>query len=404
MTAPEEPDRRPGHNLLLVLLLVAGVQVLATLSVLSLATLAPAVAPSFGIGAHFVGYQVSVIYISAAIISLLAGSLVSRWGAITTSQCAMALCLVGVLGLTAGNLLVLVLSSLLIGAGYGLTNPAASHLLFRLAPAKHRNLLFSLKQTAVPIGGVIAGLLLPALTAASGWRSALLACAGLVVALFLVLNRYRHRFDRDRSPSRPLMQSIQYGLRVLFRRKELLRLSVMAFCFSATQLSLMSFAVSLLVQDLGKSLIIAGTVVSLVQGCGAGGRILWGIIADRFGAGIPVLVGIGILSTLASLGVAVVNERWPFAAVIALLCVYGACSIGWNGVFLAEVARISKDEAVSSMTGMVLCFTFLGVVVGPTVFALTYSHLASYTSTYGVMALFPAVGTVSLFSVRTSKT
>ncbi len=387
-------------NLLPILLLVTGVQALATLAVLSLATLAPAVSESFGVGTHFVGYQVSFIYVSGACISLVAGGLVVRWGAIATSQVAMLLCGIGVLGLASGNLAVLVAGSLLIGAGYGLTNPAASHLLFKVAPAKHRNLLFSLKQTAVPVGGVIAGLLLPALTAHAGWQAALLASVGLSLLLLIILNGQRRRFDGDRKPSHPLRKNLQYGLRMLFLRKDLLRLSIMAFCFSATQLSLMSFAVSLLVHDLAKTLIIAGTVASLIQGCGACGRIFWGAIADRCASGIPILITIGVLSTLSSLAMTAVNQHWPFMLVIGLLCLYGTCSIGWNGVFLAEVARISSTEEVSSMTGMVLCFTFLGVVVGPSCFAVCFSLLHAYTITYGVMAIFPALGTMVLLNVR----
>ncbi|MBE0585623.1 MAG: MFS transporter [Desulfofustis sp.] len=389
-----------GHNLLLVLILITGVQAMATLAVLSLATLAPAVSASFGIGAHFVGYQVSIIYISAAAISLIAGTLVRRWGAVATSQYALILCIVGVLGLSAGNLLVVVIGSLLIGTGYGLTNPAASHLLSRYAPPAHRNLLFSIKQTAVPLGGVLAGLMLPALTALAGWRIALLAGAGLSAALFLVLQIYRRHFDIDREPGRPLRKNMQSGMRMLAQRSDLIRLSVMAFCFSATQLSLMSFAVSMLVEDLAKTLVIAGTVVSLMQGFGAFGRIFWGVIADRFPSGVPILISIGILSILSSLAMMFVNPAWPFAAVIVLLCVFGACAIGWNGVFLAEVARVSRPEEVGSMTGMVLFFTFSGVVVGPTFFATTYNVLGSYPATYGVMALFPTIGTVALLGLR----
>jgi hypothetical protein len=48
------------------------------------------------------------------------------------------------------------------------------------------------------------------------------------------------------------------------------------------------------------------------------------------------------------------------------------------------------------MTGMVLFFTFSGVVVGPTFFATIYGIIGSYPMTYGIMALFPIIGTLSL--------
>lgn len=382
------------------MILISSVQALATLSVLSLATLAPVASKSFGLGAHFVGYQVSTIYVSAAGISLISGTLVRRWGAVGVSQCALILCIVGILGLSAGNLAILVLGSLFIGAGYGLTNPAASHLLFRLTPPKHRNLFFSLKQTSVPLGGILAGLMLPPLTALGGWRFALLACAGLACAVALILNLYRKRLDFDREPEKALKKNVKYDLKMIYRRKSLLRLSIMAFCYSATQLSLMSFAVSMLVEDLTKTLVIAGTVASLMQGFGAVGRIAWGVVADRLASGLSVLIGIGCLSIASSLLMTQMDKQWPLTAIVFVLCIFGLCSIGWNGVFLAEVARMSKPEEVSSMTGIALFFTFSGVVVGPTLFSLAYNILGSYTSTFGVIAVFPALGTLALLGLQ----
>src|SRR3546814_4325321 len=40
-----------------------------------------------------------------------------------------------------------------------------------------RNLMFSIKQAGVPLGGVIAGLMVPAVVALAGWRIALFVCS-----------------------------------------------------------------------------------------------------------------------------------------------------------------------------------------------------------------------------------
>ena len=65
-------------------------------------------------------------------------------------------------------------SALALGLGYGLLTPSASHLLARFAPAERRNLIFSLKQTGVPFGGIGAALITPAIAVTFGWRWALL--------------------------------------------------------------------------------------------------------------------------------------------------------------------------------------------------------------------------------------
>ena len=143
--------------------LVTGVQALATLTVLALPTLATKAAPAFGVGPEAAGYQISVIYLAAACLSSMAGLFVRRYGAAQVSLFALACSGGGLLGIATGNLICAVLGSLLLGAAYGLTNPAASHLLLRFAPRQHQNLIFALKQTGVPLGAMTAAILLPAL-------------------------------------------------------------------------------------------------------------------------------------------------------------------------------------------------------------------------------------------------
>ena len=58
------------------------------------------------------------------------------------------------------------LGALVIGLGYGQVTPSSSAILAERAPPHLRAFIFSLKQTGVPIGGALAGALLPALI----WR------------------------------------------------------------------------------------------------------------------------------------------------------------------------------------------------------------------------------------------
>src|SRR3546814_20999467 len=73
------------------------------------------------------------------------------------------------------------LACFLMGLSNGTANPAGSEVLQRYSPPGKRNLIFSIKQAGVPLGGVIAGLAIPAMVISVGWRAALFACAILVV-------------------------------------------------------------------------------------------------------------------------------------------------------------------------------------------------------------------------------
>ncbi|MFN3524663.1 MAG: hypothetical protein ACK4YU_01125 [Paracoccus sp. (in: a-proteobacteria)] len=57
------------------------VQIAATSSILSLTALAPAAAQTLGVGAHWIGYQISFIYFAGTFASLCSGTLVARWSA-----------------------------------------------------------------------------------------------------------------------------------------------------------------------------------------------------------------------------------------------------------------------------------------------------------------------------------
>src|SRR3546814_17046802 len=55
------------------------------------------------------------------------------------------------------------LACFLMGLSNGTANPAGSEVLQRYSPPGKRNLIFSIKQAGVPLGGVIAGLAIPAM-------------------------------------------------------------------------------------------------------------------------------------------------------------------------------------------------------------------------------------------------
>jgi MFS family permease len=134
-----------------------GAQALATLAVFVLPVLAPAAAPDLGVPARWIGYQVAAVYLPAALVSALAGGALRRFGPARTTQAALAAAAAGCLALALGGLPGAAVGSALVGLGYGLTNPAASQVLGRLAPPARRNLVFSVKQSGVPLGAALAG-------------------------------------------------------------------------------------------------------------------------------------------------------------------------------------------------------------------------------------------------------
>jgi predicted MFS family arabinose efflux permease len=380
-----------------LLALVTSVQALATYAVLTLPTLATVAAPHFGVGPEAIGYQISIVYGAAATLSSVAGLYVRRHGAGAMSVLAMGLAAAGLLGIATGHMLVAILASMSIGAAYGLTNPAASHLLFRFAPRHRQNLVFALKQTGVPIGGMLAALILPRVASSYGWQAAAALSAGLLVLVALPMLAMRARLDDDRDPGAQLgAGGVLSGLRLVLRTPSLRALALAGFAYASSQFCLFTFLITMLVKDLGWGLVAAGGAASVMQIGGVIGRIAWSVVADWCGRGLAVLVAIGLGSAAFALVLATATPEWPAWLIGIIVFGFGFCLVGWNGLWLAEVARAAGPGEVSLATGGVLALTFAGIVLGPATFATLYRVIGSYAVTYGVFSIYALAGAAIL--------
>lgn len=380
-----------------VVAVVTAVQVVATMGVLGLAVLAPAASESLDLPATLVGLQISIIYVGAMLTSAAGGVAVRRFGPCRTSQIALGLVLAGTLLIASGRIPALLAGSVLMGLSYGLTNPAASEILLRVVPPHRRNLLFSIKQTGVPLGGVLVSLLLPALALKFGWQAAM-AVIGVAAAILLVLLQpLRHDWDAGRSGGGRLgLAALLTGPALLWRDPFLGRFGLGCFFLGFVQLSLASLVVTLLVLEMDFGLAQAGALAAMMHVSGAIGRIGWGFLADRLRSGGQTLLVIAAVMTLGFTVLPMLDADSPRALVAGVLVVLGATAMGWNGVFLAEVARRSPPGRVGDTTGAILFAAFGGVVVGPSVIAAAVSLTGSHSQAFLICAIASALALVMI--------
>ncbi|MCZ6586518.1 MAG: MFS transporter, partial [Alphaproteobacteria bacterium] len=271
-----------------------------------------------------------------------------------------------------------------------------SELLLRIMPAGRRNLIFSIKQTGVPIGGVLAGLTAPPISQSFGWQWAPAVAAISCFMLALLIQPLRKAWDADRDPTARFKERPFDALSIVWRSPPLRWLSVSGFFYAAVQLSLATFVVTLLVTDAGFGLIEAGAVLALVQAAGVVGRVAWGWIADRLGHGLVVLLIIGGACVTGALLVMAVSETWSTFAILVLFTLFGINALGWTGVFQVEAARYAPQGKLGTVIGGVTAPTYGGVIVGPAVFSLAFVAIGSYTTTFALVALFAVLGMLSV--------
>lgn len=366
-------------------------QALATLSVFVLPVLAPFALRDLGIDPHLIGWQVALLYCFASAGAGLSGGLLARWGPARLTQAGLAAVALGTAAIALGGLPGILLGSALIGAGYGQTNPAAAQLLARLATPARRNMVFAVKQTGVPLGAAAAGLLLPSLALLIGWRGAALAVTAALLLAITALQPVRPHWDAERDPTAPLRAGSGSAWHALRASPGLLALAAIGALYAAIQLALGAYAVTMLVEEFGWGPVAAGAAAALVQGMGALARLAWAWLADRWRAGLLVLAIIGLGSAAAAVALPFAIT-WPVPAVLTLIGALGFCAAGWNGVLIAEAARIAGPGRAGAATGGVLALTFAGVVAGPSVFALVVAFAGGYSTAFAVLAVLPLLG------------
>jgi MFS family permease len=378
-----------GSNLLPLVATLA-VQALVSMASITVPVLAPAAAAEIRVSAGYVGLYVALVYFGSMLSSVASSDLIRRVGAIRISQYCLMLCASGLLLLTLGNVPALVASALLLGAGYGPVTPASSHILVRTTPPAMMSFVFSVKQTGVPVGGALAGIVVPPLVLLGGWRVAAAAVALLCLATAAFAQPIRADYDADRDPARPFSPGGAFrALALVARDRAVRRLATCSFFFSAVQLCLGTYLVTYLTGDLGYTLVEAGLMLSIAQGAGIFGRIGWGVIADRSGRPALVLGLVAIGMAVAAVTMTMTSTEWP-RALLGLLCAaFGGTAIGWNGVFLAEIAREAPQGKTVEATGGTLFFTFFGVLIGPPLFALIVERGGGYDAAFAAVAVPP---------------
>lgn len=386
-----------------VLLATTSTQALSTMGVLALAAVAPRAAAELNVNAALIGYQVGFIFLAASLSALLAGGIVRRFGPVRASQASLALVAAGCLASAAGSLATLVLGAALLGAGYGFTNPAASQLLSRAPSSRGMNLIFSIKQTGVPIGGVLAGVVMPPLTVTAGWQWALAITALGIAALAVALERVRRAWDTERQPDAPLLEAARSALAIIWKHKPLRWLAAASFLYSGAQLSLSGFLVTYLVSDVQMSLVAAGTILAVTNGAGAAGRLFWGWLADRLGSGGLALMANGAMSIVFALATAAMAPAWPTWTVALVAAAFGFCAMGWNGVYIAVIARQAPAGSIGIATGGSLMVTYAGSVVIPPAFGALHARFdMSYGTGFALLSVVTALGIACVYLVRRS--
>jgi sugar phosphate permease len=377
---PSSARRAPSYRWTI---LGAGVAAQASFSAIffGLPALAPAVRAQYELSLPEVGLVLASLNVGLVSTLLVWGIVADRIGeravlAVGLSGCALALVLAAATSSLAGLVGTLVAA----GALGGGTQTASGRAVMSWFGAEERGLALGIRQTAVPLGGVIAALALPLLQQHVGLDAAFLALAGGCVAAAAVCAALirREPSAHEAHPGRPL------------RDPRIWRLCVGSTFYVATQISLLGFLVLFLHDEHGMSTTAGAAALAVTQAFGGVARIGVGRWSDQRRERIVPLLRLGLLLAASAFVAALLLDASLWLLLPALV-VAGTFSLAWNGLSFTATAEIAGRRRAGAAIGLQQSFLAAGSIVAPIVFS-TIVHATSWRLAFVLAALSPLVG------------
>ena len=365
----------PGARPVRVTAVACAATVVASLPVFLLGALQVLVADELALGPERIGLLVTCYFAASAVVATPVGRLVQRTGAARGVRAGVVLAAASLAGvaLLGASPWLLALALAVGGAANATAQIAANQSLADAVPRARQGIAFAVKQTAIPVATLLAGLAVPAVGLALGWRAAFAVGAVLTLPVLLAVTAdvpgvVRRRLPRGERPPRALLV-----------------VAAGAGAGAGAANAFGAFLVAAAV-DVGVGAGRAGLLLALGSVAGVAGRLAAGLLADRRGrAHLPVVAGQLAVGAAASLLLAAVAAGAPVPLLVpAALAAFGF-GWAWPGLLNLAVVRV-HPVAPAAATGVTQTGVFAGGALGPLLFGLVVGA-SGYAAAWVLTAL-----------------
>ncbi|WP_166703215.1 MFS transporter [Bacillus albus] len=288
---------------------------------------------------------------------------------------------------------------LLVGMFYSVSQPGGSKVILKWFPKENRGLAMGIRQAGIPIGGALAGVLIPFFTIQYNVTYAInsMACICIIGGLLFFMF-YKEPYVQEDARKEHIKISFWMQLKVVIRKKELYPIYITGICMISLQMVLVGHFMKFLVREQSITSIVAGTVFSVMFFSGMIGRVVLAASSDLFYKGnrrtplfIAVCASIGLILLLV-IGIHTITSEVLYV-VSALL---GFFSIGWFSLFIAEVAELVSEDSVGITVSLALTFNQIAIIVAPILFGYIVDE-KGYTHAWLCIVLLLSISAVSLY-------
>jgi predicted MFS family arabinose efflux permease len=366
--------------------------VVGTLPIVSVMAMAPVIQSDLGLSVTQVGLLVSGYYMAQTIGAVPAGGLADRVGVGGALLISHGLLMAGALIFSLADAFSgAVAGTVVMGFGYSIVNPSTAKGILTWFSARRRATAMGVKQTGVPIGGVLAAVN-GALVTLFSWQSIFVTIASVtfISGLLCVLLVEPQHGGAHKSIAATLRQMLRVGrvtnIRVLFLAN---------IPWNMGQANFFSYLTIFMRDAAGASQPVAGLVMGLAQLSSAVGRIGWGVISDTLFRGARKWITVGLC------GASVVFMLAMTAVEPGLGLWLGVALALGLGMTIASYPTLAQTLAVESVEpgqagaamGYSLMGTSIGGVIGPPIFGAVVDYSGDLADGWITTAIFVAVGT-----------
>ncbi|HFI2421406.1 MFS transporter [Bacillus sp. FH] len=346
------------------------------------------------------GLLVSVVNVGPLFCMLFVGRLLDQYNekiliSISSFLLGSSLLLTNIVNGFNGLLFVL----LLIGMFYSVSQPGGSKVILKWFRKENRGLAMGIRQAGIPIGGALAGVLIPFLTVQYNMTYAINSIACICImggVLFFVF--YKEPYVQEEARTGHNNISFWMELKVVICKKELYPIYITGICMISLQMVLVGHFMKFLAGEQSITSIVAGTVFSVMFFSGMIGRIALAAISDVLYKGnrrIPLFIA--VCASIGLILLLVMNIHTIMSGVLySVSALLGFFSIGWFSLFIAEVAELASEESVGITVSVALTLNQIAIIVAPVLFGYIVDE-KGYAYAWLCIVVLLSISAVSLY-------